>query len=197
MNIETTKSFSLIRSKIMFNIPLYQYKIDNWQEKKQKLLEICSTIDFKNQDIANVQLTNIDADNVYTDYGNKRNKNYKPNVEKILSNELRKFQNDAKLNEMSMGEAWFQQYYKTQFHSPHNHGPCGYSSVTYIKFNKDKHIPTIFIAPFNDPRGDVILFSPKVDEGDIIFFPSMITHYVQPNKSKDIRIILSFNINIT
>ena len=56
----------------MFNIPLYQYKIDNWQEKKQKLLEICSTIDFKNQDIANVKFTNFKADNVYTDYGNKK-----------------------------------------------------------------------------------------------------------------------------
>ena len=180
----------------MFSIPFYQYKIENWQEKKQKLLEICSTIDFKNQDIANVKFTNFKADNVYTDYGNKKNNTYKDNVKKILKNELRNFQKDAKLNEMRVGEVWFQQYYKTQFHSPHNHGACGYSSITYIKFNKDKHVPTIFLAPFNDPRGDIIQFSPKVDEGEIIFFPSMITHYVQPNKSNDIRIILSFNINI-
>ena len=53
-----------------------------------------------------------------------------------------------------------------------------------------------FLAPFNDPMGDTIQFAPKVDEGEIIFFPSLITHYVQPNKSNDIRIILSFNINI-
>ena len=44
---------------MMFNIPLYQYQIENWQEKKQKLLEICSTIDFKNQDINNRKITII------------------------------------------------------------------------------------------------------------------------------------------
>ena len=121
------------------------------------------------------------------------NKNY----EKILENELHNFKKDAKLDIMNVGEVWFQQYYKTQFHSPHNHGACGYSSVTYIKFNKDKHTPTIFIAPFTDPKGDIIEFVPEIDEGNIIFFPSMINHYVVPNKSSDIRIILSFNVNIS
>ena len=52
----------------MFNIPFYNYKIKNWQEKKQKLLEICSTIDFKNQDIGNRKLNSYNADNLYTDY---------------------------------------------------------------------------------------------------------------------------------
>ena len=53
----------------MFNIPLYKYKIDNWQEKKQKLLEICSTIDFKNQEIEARKNISVNADNLYTDYG--------------------------------------------------------------------------------------------------------------------------------
>ena len=181
----------------MFNIPLYKYKIDNWQEKKQKLLEICSTIDFKNQDIGNRKITSINSDNVYTDYRSGNDNIYREDVKKILENELHNFKKDAKLDIMNVGEVWFQQYYKSQFHSPHNHGACGYSSVTYIKFNKDKHIPTIFIAPFTDPKGDIIEFVPEIDEGNIIFFPSMINHYVVPNKSSDIRIILSFNVNIS
>ena len=63
--------------------------------------------------------------------------------------------------------------------------------------NKKKHQPTIFISPFNDPLGNLIEYAPDVDEGDIIIFPSMLTHYVLPNKSSDIRIILSFNVNIS
>ena len=181
----------------MFNIPLYKYKIDNWQEKKQKLLEICSTIDFKNQDINNRKITSINSNNVYTDYGSGNDDIYREDVKKILENELHNFKKDAKLDIMNVGEVWFQQYYKTQFHSPHNHGSCGYSSVTYIKFNKDKHISTIFIAPFTDPKGNIIEYAPEIDEGNIIFFPSMINHYVLPNKSSDIRIILSFNLNIS
>ena len=181
----------------MFKIPFYQYKIENWQENKQKLLELCSTIDFKNQDINNRKITSVKSDNVYTDYRSGNHNRYRDNVVNTLKHELHNFKKDAKLDIMNVGEVWFQQYYKTQFHSPHNHGNCGYSSVTYIKFDKDKHIPTIFMAPFTDPRGNLIEFVPKVDEGHIIFFPSMITHYVQPNKSNDIRIILSFNINLS
>ena len=181
----------------MFNIPFYNYEIKNWQEKKQKLLEICSSIDFKNQDIGNRTITSRKSDNVYTDYRSGNHNRYRDNVVNTLKHELHNFKKDAKLNIMNVGEVWFQQYYKTQFHSPHNHGNCGYSSVTYIKFDKNKHIPTIFIAPFTDPRGNLIEFVPEVDEGHIIFFPSMITHYVQPNKSNDIRIILSFNINLS
>ena len=181
----------------MFSVPFYQYQIENWQDKKQKLLEICSTIDFKNQDIGNRNLSSHNADNLYTDYRSGNHNLYRDDVVNTLKNELHNFKKDAKLDIMRVGEVWFQQYYKTQFHQPHNHGACGYSSVTYIKFNKDKHVPTIFIAPFTDPRGDIINFVPKVDEGHIIFFPSMITHYVQPNKSNDIRIILSFNVNIS
>ena len=37
----------------MFNIPLYHYKIEDWEIKRQQLLEICSTIDFKNQELNN------------------------------------------------------------------------------------------------------------------------------------------------
>ena len=45
--------------------------------------------------------------------------------------------------------------------------------VTWIQnLKKNDTVPTIFLAPFNDPRGDIIQFSPKVDEGEIIFFPS-------------------------
>ena len=179
----------------MFSIPFYKYKIENWQEKKQKLLEICSTIDFKNQEIEMRKNIGVNADNLYTDYG--KNNPYTDKVAEILKSELIKFKDDIKFKNIEVNSAWFLQYYKSQFHSPHTHGTLGYSSVTYIKFNKKKHQPTIFISPFNDPLGNLIEYAPEVDEGNIIFFPSMLTHYVLPNKSNDIRIILSFNVNIS
>ena len=115
----------------MFSVPFYQYQIENWQDKKQKLLEICSDIDFKNQDIGNRNLSSHNADNLYTDYRSGNHNLYRENVVNILKNELHNFKKDAKLDIMKVGEVWFQQYYKTQFHQPHNHGACGYSSVTY------------------------------------------------------------------
>ena len=179
----------------MFNIPLYHYKIEDWETKRQQLLEICSTIDFKNQELNNRIFIKASGDNLYTDYGNDNS--YKDSVCKILKNELSKFSEDAKLTSPFISNTWFQQYYKSQFHSPHNHGAYGYSSVTYIKYDKEIHQPTIFIAPYSDPSGNLIEYAPEVDEGHIIFFPAMITHYVLPSKTNDIRIILSLNVRDT
>ena len=66
----------------MFSIPFYKYKIENWQEKKQKLLEICSTIDFKNQEIEMRKNIGVNADNLYTDYG--KNNSYTDKVVELL-----------------------------------------------------------------------------------------------------------------
>ena len=75
----------------MFSVPFYQYQIKNWQDKKQKLLEICSTIDFKNQDIGNKKLNSYNADNLYTDYRSGNHNLYRENVVNILKNELHNF----------------------------------------------------------------------------------------------------------
>ena len=176
----------------MFTIPFYQYKIQNWETKKQQLLEICSSIDFTNQNLNNRKNVNVTADNLYTDYGNDGQ--YRNNVVQILKNELIKFSEESNTKNMLVSNTWFQQYYKSQFHSPHNHGAYGYSSVTYIKYDKKIHQPTIFIAPFSDPSGNLIEYAPDVDEGQIIFFPSMIMHYVLPSITNDIRIIMSMNV---
>ena len=37
-------------------------------------------------------------------------------------------------------------------------------------------------------------FTPNVKEGDIVFFPSQLLHYANPNTSDKERVILSFNM---
>ena len=37
-------------------------------------------------------------------------------------------------------------------------------------------------------------FNPDVKEGDIVFFPSQLLHYANPNTSDKERVILSFNM---
>ena len=111
----------------LFSIPFFQYDIDDWKDKKQKLLEICSTIDFKNYDTGEKNELGVNADNLYTDYNTNNDHIYRDQVVQILKKELQKFKNDCNLKKMSVGNVWFQQYYKKQFHSPHTHGAIGYS----------------------------------------------------------------------
>ena len=82
----------------MFTIPFYQYKIRDWERKKQQLLEICSTIDFVNEEFNNRKLINLSADNLYTDYGNDGR--YKNDVVQVLKEELIKFSEDSKTKNM-------------------------------------------------------------------------------------------------
>ena len=165
----------------MLNIPFYHYKVNNWKEKKEQLLDFASNLSFKYFD---------HISDLHTTYGDQTSSE----ALKIIDDELIKFTNEVKFSGEMVAEIWFQKYYENQFHSPHNHGAIGYSSVLYINFDKRIHVGTRFLAPFNDPDGNHIEFAPDVDEGSLIFFPSYLYHYTLPNKSDTIRIIMSMNI---
>ena len=165
----------------MLTIPFYHYKVSNWKEKKEQLLDFVSNLSFKYFDKP--------AD-LYTTYGDQTSSI----PLKILEDDILKFTTEVKYSGEINAEIWFQKYYKNQFHSPHNHGAIGYSSVLYINFDKRIHDGTRFLAPFNDPDGNHVEFAPDVDEGSLIFFPSYLYHFTIPNKSDSIRIIMSMNI---
>ena len=165
----------------MLNIPFYQYKVNNWREKKEQLLDFVSTLSFKFKD----QIADL-----YTTYGDQTSSI----PLKILEDDIVKFTTEVKYSGEMDADIWFQKYYENQFHSPHNHGAIGYSAVLYINFDKRIHEGTRFLAPFNDPDGNHVEFAPDVDEGSLIFFPSYLYHFTIPNKSDSIRIIMSMNI---
>jgi len=165
----------------MLTIPFYHYKVSNWKEKKEQLLDFVSNLSFKYFDKP--------AD-LYTTYGDQTSSI----PLKILEDDILKFTTEVKYSGEINAEIWFQKYYENQFHSPHNHGAIGYSSVLYINFDKRMHDGTRFLAPFNDPDGNHVEFAPDVDEGSLIFFPSYLYHFTVPNKSDSIRIIMSMNI---
>ena len=167
----------------MLTIPFYHYKLDNWKEKKEQLLDIVSKLLFK---------TNDKISDLYTTYGDVNQTSAR--VFDILEDDIRKFTAEVKYSGEIGADVWFQKYNENQFHSPHNHGAIGYSSVLYINFNKKLHKETRFLAPFNSPEGNEVDFAPDVDEGSFIFFPAYLKHYALPNKSEDVRIIMSMNI---
>jgi hypothetical protein len=134
---------------------------------------------------------------VYTDFNNQSyyQNNYFTDISEILDDEIMRFSIESNFEDLSIS-CWFQRYTQGCFHTPHNHGAIGYSSVCYIEYDEDEHTPTVFISPFANPKDGTLMhyFPQNIKEGTIIFFPSSITHYVLPNESKKIRIILSMNL---
>ncbi len=168
-----------------FKIPFYQFKISDWENKKEKLLDLYYGTE-KN-------LTNTDPNsNVYTDFFGRDN--YVDVVSEIFYDDLVNFVKKIK-SPCRISSAWFQKYIKGCFHSPHNHGALGYSSVCFIKYDENEHQPTRFMCPFNSHNGRMLEYVPEnITEGTIIIFPAMLTHYVLPTSSDKERIIISMNI---
>ena len=170
-----------------FTIPFYNIQIDNWSIKKQKLLEICNSSRFANND---------PISKVYTDFN--KDYNYTGQVFEILEDDLNKFSNKVQTTcSLKSVDIWFQRYVKGNFHTPHDHGSIGYSSVCFIEYDENEHNPPRFICPFKSVHGQFIEYTPEnIIEGTMIFFPSMLLHYVLPTTSDKVRTIMSMNILI-
>lgn len=167
-----------------FYVPIFKVSIDQWQDKKQKLLDL---IDFDDPTLWH--------DSHFTDY-HKNSKSgcaYTLDFMNILNDEL----NDI-IRAMGKGIniqlLWAQRYAAKQYMAAHNHGNTGYSCVLYADFDAQEHTATRFFAPFhNFHTGKSLEYTPQVQEGDMIFFPSILFHDAAPNASEKQRTIFSFN----
>jgi len=170
----------------LLRLPFFKYEIDEWEYKKRLLMDLFNQTPLKN-------LEKEDSF-VYTNYSIQNLDDGR--IVDILRDTLNKFSYDSGIGEAKIKDSWFQKYTDGCFHNPHNHGMTGYSAVCYIEYDESIHKPTKFILPWNNPiTGEIIEYVPSVKEGDIIMFPSLLTHYVLPVKTDKTRIILSLNIS--
>ena len=125
---------------IAFSIPIFKYKVQNWNIKKKKLLDLFNNLQHKV--VGNVITSPID---IKTD---------------ILLEEVKIFEKEIGINFYST-EVWFQKYDINMNHAVHTHGPMGFSSVCFIEYDKDNHKPTTFISHFaNYITGELERYKP-------------------------------------
>lgn len=167
---------------LIFGLPVWKYKINDWQNKKQHLLDLFSQE--KLQLTNNVLTTrhNIDDECLFEEIHNFLGEYYE---ERGIS-----------FDYFGIDNMWFQLYETAHDHSPHHHGAIGFSCVAFIDYDPKEHNPTTFISKYDCPlTGDLLhWYPPNVEEGDIIFFPSNAIHYCPSNNSNKKRLILSMNI---
>ena len=175
----------------IFAIPFLHIKIQEWDKKKKKLLELCDKENFTFEKVGTVK--NSFSMNETKSLG------LSESIENLLMPEIDAFKDVFKIKQSKIIQSWFQIEERFMYHPIHNHGYGHFSSVCYIEFDKDKHLPTTFIAPAPDVlSGDISNFVPEdITEGSIVFFPSGLPHYSPGNKTEINRKILSFNIEPT
>ena len=173
----------MIESYAMFHISLIRNDVENWQEKKKKLLKLANSGSF---DMRRGEF-------VLSDFFKKSD--YREQIQEILGEDIRKSACLIDCDELKISNAWFEKAKKGMSHQIHNHGALGYSAICYVEYDPKQHTPVQFIAPFNDVwYGKAIDYEPHdVKEGTLLIFPSFVHHFTLPNKSNKERICLSFN----
>ncbi len=171
----------------IFSIPLIRTEVNNWQSKKEKILNQCKDLKISGKEFVET--------NFHYNLENKNLSQDMMNVEEILKEELDEFQHNLGYK-IKVNGSWIERSIDGMNHEIHNHGQIGYSAACFVTFDPAIHTPTHFIAPFNHViDGSIIKHTPEnITEGTIIFFPSMLLHYTTPNFSPKERIVLSFNL---
>lgn len=183
-----------------FLLTFYQVSITNWNEKKKQLL---SLVDWNDKECFMVEHFTDYYKNVnrgdhrapYTDqFVNILKSDLNDFVHQVQNSPLNRFNVDLS---MRVENLWAQRYTSQGFMPPHTHEPSGFSAVLYAEFDEHEHESTKFWAPFKNTIDAMdYRFDPKVKEGDILFFPSYLMHYAEPNASKKQRTIFSFNSRV-
>lgn len=181
-----------------FNFPIIKKKFKYHKKIKNQLLKLIDKTEFplkESQDINyNKQyLRNGSNHSFYKhDWNDALNVNrswYKLAGKKIIS-ELTNMLKNCNYDDAVIHEIWFQQYKKNNFHNWHLHGR-DFTGVYYLDFSKNLNQKGTEFMDIGNPKNKFIL---KVEEGDIIIFPSNIWHRSPLIKSNSTKTIISYNI---
>lgn len=112
---------------------------------------------------------------------------------------------------IDISEMWYNAYGKGQWqesHTHHGNEDVYFSAVHFLKYDKNIHPPLtmnnlnrVLMEPRFEGRQSSLDYwnmskNIEVEEGDIIFFPSLLEHQVNIQETDELRITVSFNVKI-
>ena len=168
----------------MFNIPYWTIPAINFSEKKKKLQALCKRHPESKHGIQTFS-TNRQAPRIQ----------FKEDLTVIMEEELSML-SDKLQRDIRIDDAWSVSYKKGDYHSVHNHGSIGLSGILYLDQPKDAPV-THYMQPWNDYITDRTVYLPiPIQEGTIVVVPQFIQHFSQPNHSKKIKRIISWDLTV-
>lgn len=175
------------------NCPLVIERVSHHERYKDELLSLISQSD--GETITNDNNDWISRGDYH--YPENRISHYKPLfmtiIIPIIKGMIKEFVHETNNGTFlgTPGLPWFQQYQKYDTHSWHDHLSSNGSFLSIIHYLElPKGSPgTEFLDPYTGR-----IQRPKVKEGDVLMFPSFISHRSPPNQSNKRKTIISMNI---
>ena len=198
--------------KALFPIHIYQRNVKETVYLQDELVEPIYN-DYKNRKdrkVPNGWFTNHIHTTFDDDGVNNTIFSTNPRIREIYFDNITRFF-DQKVS-FDILEFWANVYEKGEYQEDHTHLSSEYDSRTaqfscihFLKFDSEKHVPVAFVDPIEITRYTSLEmksnhyshhYYPKVNEGDLLMFPSYLGHFVQPSEPTpgNPRITVSFNL---
>jgi len=126
-------------------------------------------------------------------YSNRNKSDFTWELRQIFQDEFKLIEKKFN-NKILLQRAWSVTYDKGHYHAPHNHSSQGYTGIIYLQIKKDSP-KTTYIQPWNNEKDQSVLFTPDVEQGDIMIVPQFIMHYTEPNTINFKKRIISFDFH--
>ena len=171
----------------------FKIKVENHKHKKKEILDIAYQYERRVDDhhVKNSFISNTDYEDEIQSlewakivFCDKTSNNLKTKINKLYGE-----------HHIDVVDSWVSQYYAmtSSEHLPHNHVGANVAvnmcCVYYVDLPNTK-LSTKFIL-----NGKVV--SPKIKEGEMIFFDSKILHFSPPNKTKKDKTIVAMNLYVS
>src|SRR5210317_1384733 len=167
----------------LFTVPMWSIPTLNFSQKKKELEKLCKAFPEKRHGMQTFA-TNRQSDR--TGFAEAFN-NICGEELSMLSQKLKK--------DIQIEDIWSVSYKSGEYHTPHNHGTTGLTGILYLEMDKNSH--TTYIQPWNNQYTDTTLYyNMPAHEGMITVVHKFVNHFTQPNKSKKIKRIISFDMKI-
>ena len=167
--------------KMMVEVPVFVYTVENHEEVKPELLRLIA-------ETPSLSMCNEGQCIHNSDWA--AGTNVRPYYEKMMevfTPALLDLQTKLGVTNIKVSNYWFQQYKKDEWHGWHVHASSLYGMVYYVEL-PDGSPPTHLLV-----NGQTIV--PDAKEGDILFFPSILFHTSPANTGVGRKTALVMNLN--
>lgn len=174
--------------KYQISCPLVIKHLPSHERYKDELLSLIEQSDGELAENHNDNITETDFF-----YPNPR-RLYEPLFMTIVKDVVKQLSNefvDAGSTEFKskLHHPWYQRYSKSDTHSWHDHAYDATLSIIYYLELPRGTPSTEFLDPYTGR-----VHRPRVKEGDVLMFPSFVSHRSPENKSDQIKTIISMNL---
>ena len=180
---------NLIQEKSLFNIPFWGIRIINFEEKKKELVKLLESYPEERVKYDEMKEGEF-ATNRQTDRSGLVEQ-----FASIMNQELEGFSKEIK-KDFAIVEIWSVSYAQGDSQSAHNHSSMGLSGILYLDLPKDSP-ETTYMQPWTDHETDTVRhIEVPIAEGVIVIVPSFVLHFSKPNKSKNKKRIISWDMKM-